>query len=414
MTGIEKCVSSEQLDKLLKKCENYITDESYVYKICVEWNIVDNGEWIVIMKKIEDTKTNEERFVVDKMHAKYRASELKVIEIINASNPEITKEFFTNKLHFQNKTTTYRVGCIVKPDFYNDDIKSVCSGGIHYFKTLESAFFYRNMHPINYTGIWLSWYDSGQKQYDGYFLNGTKTGKSIDWYENGQKCTEGDYSVGKKVGKWTSWHANGHKCYEREYIDNKLNENLIDMNHIIGEKKTGKWTSYYENGQAESEENYINNNKSGYSIEWYKNGKLKSIGSYINDLVDGNYIEFHENGKIKECGSYINGCMDGHWIYWYNNGQKRLECNYQDSFYNGEWIEMYENGKMKSECYYEHGIVIGKEIGWNVNGKKYVTMHYGQNENMKSFATSVFVKGFVTAATVLGIVAVGSKLLKLY
>lgn len=39
------------------------------------------------------------------------------------------------------------------------------------------------------------------------------------WYESGQKETEGNYIEGKKDGKWTDWHENGQKKNERYYKD---------------------------------------------------------------------------------------------------------------------------------------------------------------------------------------------------
>src|SRR5579863_7490121 len=119
------------LDDLTQKYKTYIDDASYVYKLCCD--MVDKyaaREWLVILQKLEDTKTNEDRKdVADHLHAKFRADKLKVVEIVSVLDPRITKDFVVNEFH--NIRAKYTKGEIVSPDRYEKCIDNVCSGGIH-------------------------------------------------------------------------------------------------------------------------------------------------------------------------------------------------------------------------------------------------------------------------------------------
>ena len=55
------------------------------------------------------------------------------------------------------------------------------------------------------------------------------------YYDNGQKESEGNYINGKKEGKWTEWHLNGNKKYEMDLVDGKVE---------------GKWSWWDEEGNV--------------------------------------------------------------------------------------------------------------------------------------------------------------------
>jgi hypothetical protein len=65
---------------------------------------------------------------------KCRASKVKVVRLIapDESHPESALDNHTGKLE-------YRVGCWVKPDKFDADIRVECTSGIHFFITREEA-----------------------------------------------------------------------------------------------------------------------------------------------------------------------------------------------------------------------------------------------------------------------------------
>src|SRR5438552_1369387 len=82
---ILKCIKNKY--KHYIDCENPL----YVYKMCTSFNNnngkLEKNEWLVIMKKLPDTVTNESRKnAFNCKYAKYRANKLEVIEIINVKN----------------------------------------------------------------------------------------------------------------------------------------------------------------------------------------------------------------------------------------------------------------------------------------------------------------------------------------
>lgn len=168
----------ENRNPLLKKMHKkypYESDESYVYKLC--YSTTNQKTWIVIMQKLKETKTNEERKrVYEKMLAKFRADKLKVIEIFNAIDPDETTTMIVNR--FNKKTLTYEVGKIVEADKYDENIDKVCSGGVHYFKSLDAAFYF-NRPLAGCTGYWFDINGDGGIDYVLKYINGIFAGNVI-------------------------------------------------------------------------------------------------------------------------------------------------------------------------------------------------------------------------------------------
>ena len=112
----------------------------------------------------------------------------------------------------------YSLDKIVKTDF-NKNLDTVCTEGIQYFKTKEAAlsWFYGQVGENFPDGKWTTWYENGQKRYEGIYKDDEYDGKWIWWYENGNKETEGTYKDGIQDGKWTQWWNDGSEVYEGIY-----------------------------------------------------------------------------------------------------------------------------------------------------------------------------------------------------
>ena len=128
---------------------NYINSQKYqtpniVYKKC----IIDNIFYIIILGKMTDTITNELRCgTFDMIFSQFRGNKFIVCDIISIIDKKI-KTHNTIINTFNNiKTdnvikTQYSVSKVVYPHFYDKDINNLNSGGIHYFISLEGAFYY--------------------------------------------------------------------------------------------------------------------------------------------------------------------------------------------------------------------------------------------------------------------------------
>lgn len=210
-------------------CKNYVMDPTYVYKLC-------NMEYFIVMKVLPETVTNENRAnIIDTSCAKCRASVLEVVLIVSVKDTSDRPHQLLHK--YESIKTTYILGEKVLPDKFNYKLEEVCTGGIHYFKTIQVAFLYRFI-PDDYTGIWTYWHSNGQKQSEGNYVNEKRMGYWIVWTNNGQRYSEGDYVDGKRSGLWTEWHgsSNGqiNKFCTHWYKDGQITSssfgNLLDKN----------------------------------------------------------------------------------------------------------------------------------------------------------------------------------------
>jgi hypothetical protein len=157
-------------------------DQKYVYKKCSDAYSETNRsrKWLVVLKKTHDTKTNESRKVNNPKTAKYRGSHLKVVLIVDVNDLTSTSDCVVNIIY--GIKATYTVGEIVYADSYDEeDIETVCSGGIHYFKTIEPAILY-DILPTNFTGT------------------------HTEWSEQGDVISTTEYVEGKKM-KFTKFHG---------------------------------------------------------------------------------------------------------------------------------------------------------------------------------------------------------------
>ena len=105
----------------------------------------------------------------------------------------------------------------------------------------------------------------------------------------------------QKNGACTRYYENGEKESEGSYVD---------------DKRDGKWMEWFENGQKQSEIIYKKGKISGSSVNWYENGQKKSEGNYVDSKQEGIHTEWYENGQKQNQGKYIDGKQDGIWILW--------------------------------------------------------------------------------------------------
>lgn len=215
--------------------EKYISDSSYVYKSC-------EGKFIVVLQLDPTTKTNETRTnVVDKAFAKYRAEKAHVVLIINKFDPTETIQYVHNSVY--NMKLKYEVGKEVKAHFFDKKLNDVCTGGIHYFKSIECAFYHELYRVKN--GVFIEWFDNGQKHIEHSYTYGNLDGLYSQWHPNGQKYLEYEYANGVANGLQSRWHPNGVKRSENYYLNGKLHgpsfewscdgEKIKEMNYEHGE-----------------------------------------------------------------------------------------------------------------------------------------------------------------------------------
>jgi hypothetical protein len=119
------------------------------------------------MKKLPDTITNESRSkVINNLYAKFRVDKLHVISIEDKDN-NMKIDSIENSCYKYNKIL-YQTGETVTVSDYDLDLDTVCTTGIHYFKSREAAWYW-DKEII--TGRNVAWYDNGQIEKECNFLN---------------------------------------------------------------------------------------------------------------------------------------------------------------------------------------------------------------------------------------------------
>lgn len=58
-------------------------------------------------------------------------------------------------------------------------------------------------------GVWVSWYENGNKNSQGTYVNGQWQGVYRVWYPNGSLHYTGEYDHGKRVGVWKFYDSTG-------------------------------------------------------------------------------------------------------------------------------------------------------------------------------------------------------------
>jgi len=167
-------------------------------------------------------------------------------------------------------------------------------GGLKYEVNSEKPF----------TGIAISYSETGDKQKEQEYRNGKEEGKCILFFSNGQKLLETWKQDGKENGKGTMWYASGQKDTEAWHRDDKFH---------------GKFTKWYENGQKKEVGEYQDGKGHGKATGWYENGQKMYESNFRDDKLHGKLIMWYENGQKKVEGE----CRDGESIKkdcWDKNG----------------------------------------------------------------------------------------------
>ena len=194
LVSVHNLQMSDHLVATIEYIKEKYPEGKYLYKSC-------DKKWIVVLETISGSITNQTRLTVDyptRKFAKFRSNKLKVIDIIDKFDHTKTINSVKNSVYTEKAKIEYVKGTIVESDSFDMDLITVCSNGIHFFESVEPAFYYE-LDDRNYTGHYKSWHDDGQKWQEGDYLDGKRTGHWISWYSNGQKKEEGDYIGWNKI-----------------------------------------------------------------------------------------------------------------------------------------------------------------------------------------------------------------------
>lgn len=229
------------------------------------------GNYIIELEIDTTIANNLNRKVVDKNHAKYRCEKAFVIKIYDKyTEEEVSSVKDSHDPHFIYEKDKY-----IYVLNYDYNIDEVCTTGISFFLSKETAYFCNIIRSRIITGEYKQWYHNGQLYEKCNFIDGKKEGSYERYYINGQSYEKYNYTNDKKNGPFESWYDNGQLCEKYNYIN---------------DEQCGPYIMWYDNGQIYEKSYYVNDKKEGLFEEYYKNGILRKKCNYEAGkeiLIDG-------------------------------------------------------------------------------------------------------------------------------
>ena len=297
---------------------------------------------------------NESRSgVFDKMHAVFRCSKARVLDI---EHP--TKGRVQSAKSRKDKKFVYSIGEVVLPGteaqfaenhgFNNKEMGAVSDFGIHYFLSREAAESYdgimfpkfpavRKTYPEKVIKKWHA--DGRLKERREVKINGAYHGIQEFWYPNGQLKQRHDINSAVKLKTGPQNVDRGcYTFYERWWPNGRLEERTFyNKGKLHGSSET-----WYSSGIPKSSVKYVNGKRCGVYTEWHDCGEEKE------EKLEKRRIEYDENGE-----------KHGLSQAWYSNGNLDSVIHYKNGKRDGSWKEWYENGSIHTECDYLDGKLIG-------------------------------------------------------
>jgi uncharacterized protein len=157
------------------------------------------------------------------------------------------------------------------------------------------------------SGHFVYYHENGIISAEGNFVNDEMDGLWVNFFDTGQKKSAGVYNSGLEEGSWIYWYLNGEKMSEGKYLRGE---------------KTGIWNDFHANGKIKSTATYT------------------QAGHFV-------FEAFHENGVTSVKGNCIYNKPDGMWTYWNSDGRINLKGNFNYGVREGEWTRFFPDGEMK-------------------------------------------------------------------
>jgi antitoxin component YwqK of YwqJK toxin-antitoxin module len=330
-----------ETEKPLDVCINYLKQIKHLYtqyinnsKYVFSSHTNNTNSFIIILKKIQNTITNEIRSDVSNQYfALFKGHSFYVELILNKFDPSVIVN--------QIKETAI----FIKDHTISSD---VCD--ISYYKSIDPAF-YSGIHN---------------------FSSSYNITKCKFWNENGSLKETYQLKYGAVSGK------------KKIYNDGKL----IECSNYFHGKRNGMSIHYYENSSIKSIYMYVNGYLNGLQTTFYANDKMKSEYKYSIGKKNGICKDYYDNGELKLIENYIDDKLINFRKRWYANTKLEYDEYYDENGYDhGIWKTYYESGQLKHEKIYEHGKKIGIWKCYHSNGELHMKLDY--DKGLRELYTSM-------------------------
>lgn len=220
------------------------------------------------------------------------------------------KGFFKDGLKNGDWYTYYKNGNLkckttVKNNRQNGDVIVYYSDGT----VKEEGYWKQN----RWIGEYKYYYSSGKIKYHWFYDSyGKRTGNQVYFYENGEKQIEGKWIQGKETGKITEFYNNGQIQKISNFSKGDLNGSVVEY-YADGQLKT---KSVFVNGQVDINQSYAydpkknsnNNNNSNNNINNNSNDNNNNP-DYRTFTGNGYYKFVNDDGSVDREGTFVDGVL---------------------------------------------------------------------------------------------------------
>ncbi len=197
------------------------------------------------------------------------------------------------------------------------------------------------------SGYWIYSGSTGQKQYEGYFLDGHPVGKFTRYHPDGKVSAYLDYDS-------TGTHVMA-RFFDSEGILRAtglyLNQRKEGLWEFFSSAKTPLYRIFYQNG-------LINGDAWRYDID----GRPVEKTVWKNNVLEGIQITFHPEGPVQAKMSYRNGIADGLFEVLLPDGKTEISGQYSEGTKSGRWTYYKGNGSVDYILSFRKGKLLNPEV----------------------------------------------------
>ena len=133
-------------------------------------------------------------------------------------------------------------------------------------------------------------------------------------------------------GNW--YLRDQEQAYTGRFIDYYITGQKQGEGYLQYGKVNGKRVMYYKNGSISDIVHYKNAVLDGEEKRFYETGSLMQKGNFTNGLKTGIWEMYHINGVIKQKSNFnAKGSLEGESISFYSTGKQKAKINYKDGAY---------------------------------------------------------------------------------
>jgi uncharacterized protein len=236
--------------------------------------------------------------------------------------------------------------------------------------------------------IWQFWLLVMEENYD---HRGKLDGAFTIWRDRKVPRVQGTYDHGKRIGTWSWFDRNNNKEREGDFADGKKTgawfewtENKLTFSGSFTDGKPDGEFVYYDKAGNELGRFEIKDG-TGTMMTFYANHRPATKAHYVQGKLDGLYQELTWHGKKVEEGRYASNRKHGWWRDWTELGVLTLEEHYRWGKLDGT-VKKYDDGKLATEATYKSGKAEGKYTEYR-NGKPALTGQFTDDRRTGTWTT---------------------------